>query len=57
MKEGQRNFAGFVEGKDAIGHILASGRGGMVAPNRQLKRDNGAFRRVGDARPVAPVHQ
>ena len=55
VEEGQRDLAGVVMRKDPIGHRAVAARRRLVAVERDLQRDDRAFGRKRDARPVAPV--
>ena len=49
------DLAGVVVGEDPLGDAPVAARRLLVAVDAHLERDDGAFRRQGDARLVAPV--
>ena len=55
MKEGQRDLAGVVMGVDPVGHRPVAARRRLVAVDAHIERDDRAFGRKRDARPVAAV--
>jgi hypothetical protein len=55
VEEDEADFASLVMREYPVGHIAASARRRLVAVDAQIERDNRAFRRMRDARAVAPV--